>query len=306
MKNKIVGGTGFTGSLGVHLTKRLLKEGVKKVVVISRDEYKQRQQMAEFNDKRIEYKVCDIRDGGALAFATRGLDILIHAAALKHVPTGEEQPFETIKTNVIGTMNVIQAAGRNRINKCLLISTDKGCHPINLYGATKLCGEKMFIAANQNSGTIFSCVRYGNVIGSRGSIIETILKNNPKELVITDPKMTRFWFNLDGAVDIVFKALTDMKGGEIFVPKISSMLVMDMFKILAPETKLYITGMRPGEKVHECLVNGDEMAHTTEYENYFVIQPELFGVEYQDKQTAYTSANAPKLNKEEFLKLVYE
>jgi len=170
-----VGITGGTGSLGQALTKRLLAEEVREVLIISRDEYKQRIQMALNRGKRVKYSVCDVRDGGGLAYVTRGLDILIHAAALKHIPTGEEQPFETVKTNVLGTMNVIQASTKNRIKKCILISTDKGSHPINLYGATKLIGEKLFIASNVDNKTKYSCVRYGNVIGSRGSIIETIL-----------------------------------------------------------------------------------------------------------------------------------
>jgi UDP-N-acetylglucosamine 4,6-dehydratase len=247
-----------------------------------------------------------VRDGGALAFATRGLDILIHTAALKHVPTGEEQPIEMIKTNVLGTINVIQAAGRNKIQKCLFISTDKGCHPINLYGATKLCGEKLFIAANQGSQTKYACVRYGNVLASRGSIIETILVSKPKELQITDSRMTRFWFTLDQAVDIVFKSLSEMKGGEIFVPKLKAMPLMDMFKCLAPTTKLILTGRRPGEKLCESLVNNDEMTHATEYPEYFVINPELFGVEYQDKNNAYTTDNAPKLTREELWQMVLD
>lgn len=292
--------TGGTGSLGTHLAKRLLKEG-NEVVIFSRDEYKQRRMM---KDVKATYIVGDVRDKESISKAMAGVDYVVHTAAMKHVPVGEEQPEETILTNVIGTINVIQACKENSVKKCVLTSTDKGCHPVNLYGATKLCGEKLMTAANQKSRCRFASVRYGNVIGSRGSIIETILKEKPKELNITDERMTRFWLTLDQACNLIHTALVQMSGGEIFVPKIPSMRVVDMFNSLAPDTKLNVTGMRPGEKLHEALVNEDESIHTIELEDYFIIRSELLGCSYSDRIFTYTSENAPRLTKQEFLKLV--
>jgi len=292
--------TGGSGSLGTHLAKRLLKEG-NGVTIFSRDEYKQRKMM---EGVKAHYIVGDIRNGESLVKAFEGIDVVIHAAAMKHIPVGEEQPEETIMTNVIGTINVIHACKVNKVKKCILTATDKACHPVNLYGASKLCGEKLMTAANQDSNCKFASVRYGNVIGSRGSIIETILKAKPKVLTITDERMTRYWLTLDQACDLVFLALNEMKGGEVFVPKIPSMRVVDMFKALAPKTKLIVAGMRPGEKLHESLINKDESIHTKEYDTYFVIEPELFGAEYSDRVFEYTSENARRLTKEEFLKLI--
>ena len=288
--------SGGTGSLGTHLAKRL-----EDVTILSRDEYKQRKMMSEV---KAHYIVGDVRDKDVLINAFRGIDVVIHTAAMKHVPVGEEQPEETIMTNVIGTINVINACKVNNVKKCILTSTDKGCHPVNLYGATKLCGEKLMTAANQDSECKFASVRYGNVIGSRGSIIETILKDKPKELNVTDERMTRYWITLDQACDLIFRALEEMKGGEVFIPKIPSMRIVDMFKALAPDIKLNVTGMRPGEKLHESLISKDESIHTKEYQYHFVIEPELFGVTYTDRIFEYTSENAKRLTKEEFLRLV--
>ncbi|OGD42058.1 hypothetical protein A2193_00030 [Candidatus Azambacteria bacterium RIFOXYA1_FULL_42_37] len=288
--------SGGTGSLGTHLAKRL-----EDVTILSRDEYKQRKMMSEV---KAHYIVGDVRDKDVLIKAFRGIDVVIHTAAMKHVPVGEEQPEETIMTNVIGTMNVINACKVNNVKKCILTSTDKGCHPVNLYGATKLCGEKLMTAANQNSECKFASVRYGNVIGSRGSIIETILKDKPKELNVTDERMTRYWLTLDQACNLIFRALEEMKGGEVFIPKIPSMRIVDMFKALAPDIKLNVTGMRPGEKLHESLISKDESIHTKEYQYHYVIEPELLGVTYTDRIFEYTSENAKRLTKEEFLKMI--
>jgi len=292
--------TGGTGSLGTHLAKKLIKEG-ENVTIFSRDEYKQRKMLREV---KARYIVGDVRDPISTIKAFKDIDVVIHTAALKHVPVGEEQPEETIMTNVFGTTNVIHACKVNNVKKCILISTDKGSHPTTLYGATKMVAEKLFISANQQSQTTFSCVRYGNVIGSRGSVIETILIDKPKKLTITDNRMTRFWITLDQACNLIFLALDKMKGGEVFIPKIPSMSVVNMFKALAPDTKLTVTGMRPGEKLHEALINKDESIHTKEYDDHYVIEPELFGITYSDRIFEYTSENAKRLTKEEFLKLI--
>lgn len=296
--------TGGTGSLGNHLAKKLIKDG-HEVVIFSRDEYKQRHMMDSVS---ATYMVGDVRNYESIEWACKKVDIVVHAAAMKHVPVGEEQPRETILTNVIGTMNVIDACKKNNVQKCILTATDKACHPINLYGATKACGEKLMIAANQDSKCKFASVRYGNVIGSRGSIIEKIVKDKPKELKITDKRMTRFWLTLDQACNLIYLAIKKMKGGEIYVPQIPSMSVYKMFKALAPDTKLIITGMRPGEKIHESLINKDESTHTkeytSEYGDYFVIYPELFGAKYSDRIFEYTSENARRIKKEEFLKMI--
>lgn len=301
--------SGGTGSLGTHLTKKLLgMSDTEKIIIFSRDEYKQRHMMDDIKDKRVVYEVGDVRDRSRVSecMYTHEPNYVIHAAALKHVPVGEEKPTETVKTNIFGTMNVIDACKKNKVKKAILISTDKGCHPVNLYGATKMVGEKLFIAANQNSKTLFACVRYGNVIGSRGSVIETILVKKPKTLTITNGKMTRFWLTLDMAVNLVLLAIEKAKPGEIFVPKARAMSVVKMFKALAPDTELVVTGMRPGEKLHESMINRDESIHTKEFKDHFVIEPELFGVEYSDLAWEYTSENCLQLTEEEFLKMVYE
>lgn len=266
------------------------------ITVLSRDEYKQRILMGEHRDVR--YVVGDVRDGRRLTEVFRGQDIIIHAAALKHVPTGEEFCEETIKTNILGTENVIGAAKRSHVEKVIYISTDKGSHPVNLYGMTKAVAERMMISAN-NGECIFACTRYGNVVGSRGSIIETLKSGFVERINITDSRMTRFWMSLEEAVQIVNKAIDDALPGEILVPKVKSMGVIDMFYAVSPKTKLIETGMRPGEKLHECLVNYDESMHTEDFGDYFVIKPEMFGVRY-GKPFEYTSENAPKFTVDEF------
>lgn len=289
--------TGGSGSLGNALIKYLHPDFYQ-VTVYSRDEYKQRILMADHPD--VKYIVGDVRDARHLSEVARGYDIIIHAAALKHVPTGEESPEETVKTNILGTMNVIGAAKRSGIQKVVYVSTDKGSHPVNLYGMTKAVSEKLMIAANEGVCE-FVCTRYGNVVGSRGSIIET-LKSKPLESVtVTDIRMTRFWMSLYEAVLIVEKAMGQAKPGEIFVPKIRGMKVVDMFRAVAPKVKLIPTGMRPGEKLHECLINWDESMHTREEDGHFVIEPELFGVDYHEP-FEYTSKNAPQLTIDDFRK----
>jgi UDP-N-acetylglucosamine 4,6-dehydratase/5-epimerase len=293
--------TGGTGSLGTYLTKKYLKDN--EVVIFSRDEFKQRSMMFDLKSDKVKFIVGDVRDYNSIRDAMKGIDIVIHTAALKHVPVGEEQPEEVIKTNILGTLNVVRACKENGVKKAILTSTDKGCHPINLYGATKLCAEKIFIQANLGSSCKFACVRYGNVIGSRGSIIETILTKKPKKLTITDPRMTRFWITLEQASYLIATALFIMKGGEIFVPKLKGMKMTEVFKILAPDTEIEVTGIRPGEKLYECLVNKDESIHTFEQLDYFVIESELLQEVPNGRQFEYTSENAKQLTKEEFLKL---
>ena len=297
MRYLIIGGT---GSLGVHLTLRLLKEG-HEVAVLSRDEYKQRNLMKIFPE--VKYFVGDIRDRSRPREVMENIDIVVHAAALKHVPTGEEEPEEVLKTNLLGTMNVINSVLRSRVKRMIYISTDKGSHPVNVYGMTKALGEKMVISANRQDSK-FVGVRYGNVIGSRGSVIEYILNEKPETMDITDSRMTRFWMNLDQACDIILDAVDTAEPGEIYIPKCKSLKVSDMFKYLDSNLELTESGMRPGEKLHECLVNKDESLHTIEHVDKFVILPEMFNTYKIKVPFEYTSENAPKLTKEEFLKLI--
>ncbi len=295
LKNVLI--TGGTGSLGNALIKQL-DPNMYQIGVYSRDEYKQRTQMGEHKDVR--YIVGDVRDENRMIEASKGYDIIIHAAALKHVPTGEEMPEETVKTNILGTMNVIKAAKTNRMERVIYISTDKGSHPVNLYGMTKAVSEKLMVAANDGE-CVFACTRYGNVIGSRGSIIETLKTKLLETIDVTDERMTRFWMSLSEAVGIVEKALLFAKPGEIFIPKIRGMKIIDMFKAVVPNVKLTYSGMRPGEKLHECLVNWDESMHTRDEKDHFVIEPELFGVTY-GTLFEYTSKNAPQLSIDDFRK----
>lgn len=276
--NKTVLITGGTGSFGKNFAKFLLANyQLKKLIIFSRDELKQFQMQNEINDERVRFFIGDIRELSRLERAFEGVDIVIHAAALKQVPTMEYNPFEAVKTNILGSQNVIEAAINKKVKKVLLISTDKAAQPANLYGATKMAAEKLFVNGNvySNNETKLSCVRYGNVIGSRGSIVETLLNNKEiKKVSVTHPEMTRFWITLKQTFDLVLFALENMEGGEIFIPKIPSMKLMDLFEALAPQAEKEITGIRPGEKLHEILLTEQESRHAKELEKYYVILPE--------------------------------
>jgi len=279
LKNKTILITGGTGSFGKNYVKFLLENSeAAKIIIFSRDEYKQFQMQKELNDERLRFFIGDIRDLERLERAFHKVDIVVHAAALKHVPLMEYNPFEAVKTNIMGSQNVINAAIDQGVEKVLLISTDKAAQPVNLYGATKLCAEKLFVSGNSYAGgkTKFSCVRYGNVLGSRGSIVETLLKNRKIDKVqITDLEMTRFWITLRQAFDLVSFALENMEGGEIFVPKIPSMKLLDLFEAIAPKAEKEIVGIRPGEKLHEVLLTEQESLHSVELDGHFVILPEF-------------------------------
>ena len=280
LKDKVILITGGTGSFGKQFLVTVLKNHApRKLIVFSRDELKQsdmRQQFSEQQYPCMRYFIGDVRDRDRLYRAMDGVDIVIHAAALKQVPTAEYNPIEVIRTNVLGGANIIDAAIDRNIQKVVALSTDKAANPINLYGATKLCSDKLFVAANGYSGhhgTRFSVVRYGNVMGSRGSVIPLFQRmRSSGALPITHPEMTRFWITLEQAVKFVLKCLGRMQGGEIFVPKIPSMSIMNLAKAIAPECRLDIVGVRPGEKLHETMVPEDDARNTFEYEDCFVIR----------------------------------
>lgn len=273
--------TGGTGSFGKKFTRMVLdRYDVNKLIIFSRDELKQAQMRTEFgNNPKLRFFIGDVRDKERLYRAFDGVDIVIHAAALKRVPECEYNPFEAIKTNVIGAQNIIDAAIDRGVSKIVALSTDKAVNPINLYGATKLCSDKLFIAGNSYVGgkdIRFAVVRYGNVVGSRGSVVPLFMKlKNTGKLPITDPRMTRFWITLEEGVEMVFTALEKMQGGEVFVPKIPSMKITDLAKAIAPECELEIVGIRPGEKLHESLITASDARHTLEFDNYYIIQPEF-------------------------------
>lgn len=283
LDGKVVLITGGTGSFGKMFIKTILTKyrDLKRIVVFSRDELKQfeMQHTPPFNDKRIRYFIGDVRDKERLLRAFENIDIVIHAAALKQVPASEYNPFEAIKTNVNGAQNVIEAAIDRNVKKVVALSTDKACGPINLYGATKLCSDKLFIAGNAYVGsrnTKFSVVRYGNVAGSRGSVIpffKKLIESNAKELPITDMRMTRFLLKIEEAVEMVFIALDTMVGGELFVKKIPSMKVIDLAKAMAPNLPVKVIGVRPGEKIHEMMISSDDARNTIEFDKYYIVQP---------------------------------
>ena len=272
--------TGGTGSFGKKLVDFLLtKFRPKKIIIFSRDELKQSIMMAQFQkyNSVIRFFIGDVRDKERLKLATKDVDIIFHAAALKNVPLAEYNPFEAIKTNINGANNLIHAALENNVKKVIALSTDKASSPINLYGATKLASDKLFISANNfkgNAKTIFSVVRYGNVMGSRGSVIPLFQTFKDKSfLPITDKEMTRFNITLDEAIGFVLKSLKIMKGGEIFVPKIPSIKIIDLAKAMFPNKKIKIIGLRPGEKLHEEMVSSAESFNTIEFKNLFIICP---------------------------------
>jgi len=274
--------TGGTGSFGKELCKTLLeKYKPKKIIIFSRDELKQYEMQQQFSARCMRFFIGDVRDGSRLSQAMDGVDYVIHAAAMKQVPASEYNPMECIKTNVYGAENVINAAIKNKVKKVIALSTDKAANPINLYGATKLCSDKLFVAANNivgKNGTCFSVVRYGNVVGSRGSVVplfKKLLTEGAAELPVTDEKMTRFWITLPQGIEFVIKSFQRMKGGEIFIPKIPSMCIKDLVESMAPGGAVKIIGLRPGEKLHEIMCPKDDSHLTIEFDDHFVITPSI-------------------------------
>ncbi len=273
--------TGGTGSFGQKFTDIALKECSPKAIrIFSRGELLQHEMRLKFNDdKRLRFFIGDVRDKERVYRAMNGVDIVVHAAALKQVPTAEYNPIEAVRTNINGSINLIDAAIDNGVQKILAISTDKAVHPVNLYGATKLVMERMIVQANVYTGarkSRFSCVRYGNVFGSRGSIIPLFLQQKKTGVItITDENMTRFWITLEEGVRFVISCIERMQGGEVFVPKIPSMRITDLANTIAPKAKREVIGIRPGEKLHEILLTEEEARHAKEFDHYFVIEPEF-------------------------------
>ena len=285
--------TGGTGSFGKQCVRTILRQSnPSRLIVYSRDELKQFEMQREFNGSEMRYFIGDVRDAGRLSQAMRGVDYVIHAAALKQVPAAEYNPMECIKTNIHGAENVINAALMCEVEKIIALSTDKAANPINLYGATKLASDKLFVAANNIAGghrTIFSVVRYGNVVGSRGSVVpifRKLIEDGSKELPITDRRMTRFWITLQQGVDFVLKSFQRMQGGEIFVPKIPSARITDLAESIAPGISHKIVGVRPGEKLHEIMCPADDSHLTIEFADHFVIRP---SIKYHHREIDYTS-----------------
>ena len=280
--NKTILVTGGTGSFGRHFAKTVLARfQPKKLIVYSRDELKQSEMEREFNSPAMRYFIGDVRDVERLKVAFHGVDYVIHAAALKQVPAAEYNPMECIKTNIHGAENVITAAMDADVAKVIALSTDKAANPINLYGATKLASDKLFVAANNIAGsrrTRFAVVRYGNVVGSRGSVVplfRKMISDGASELPITDARMTRFWITVDQGVEFVLKSFGRMHGGEIFVPKIPSARIVDLAKAIAPSAPHRIVGVRPGEKLHEVMCPLDDCHLTLEFQDHYVVQPSI-------------------------------
>ena len=280
--NKTIMITGGTGSFGKHFIKKTLDlYKPKKLIVYSRDELKQYEMQKDFNDSCMRYFLGDVRDSNRLTQAMSQVDFVVHAAALKQVPAAEYNPMECIKTNIHGAENVIEAAISNSVEKVIALSTDKAASPINLYGATKLASDKLFVSANNIVGerpTRFSVVRYGNVVGSRGSVVpffKQLVEEKKKKIPITHKDMTRFWITLDMGVDFVWKSFQRMLGGEIFVPKLPSVRIMDVAKAYAPNLEMEEVGIRPGEKLHEVMCPSDDSHLTLEFEDYFLIEPTI-------------------------------
>ena len=284
--------TGGTGSFGKKFVEIMLRDyRPNKIIIFSRDELKQHEmRMGSFHDPSLRFFIGDVRDKNRLKRAMREVDVVIHAAALKQVPSCEYNPFEAVKTNILGAQNIIDAAIDCGVKKVVALSTDKAVNPVNLYGATKLCSDKIFIQGNAYTGaqdTSFSCVRYGNVIGSRGSVIPLFVKQRKKgKITITDRRMTRFWLSLEHAVDVVIKALVHMQGGEIFVPKIPSMKIVDLAEAIAPDCDIEIIGIRPGEKLHEILITEEDGRYTVDYDGLYVIMPPFSWWRRQNYQDA--------------------
>lgn len=275
--------TGGTGSFGkAFITELVTRYKPERVIVYSRDELKQYEMQQVFAQSCMRFFIGDVRDAARLSVAMAGVDYVVHAAALKQVPAAEYNPMECIKTNVMGAQNVIDASITNGVKRVVALSTDKAANPINLYGATKLCSDKLFAAGNnlvgRRSRTRFSVVRYGNVVGSRGSVVplfKRLIAGGAKELPITDPRMTRFWITLNAGVNFVIRAFSRMKGGEVFVPKIPSARITDMARAMAPDAEYKIIGIRPGEKLHEVMCPMDDAFHTLEFKDHYVITPSV-------------------------------
>jgi UDP-N-acetylglucosamine 4,6-dehydratase len=300
--------TGGTGSFGKCFAKTILKRfKPKRLIIYSRDELKQYEMAQDecFQNNAMRFFIGDVRDYDRLDMAMRGVDYVVHAAALKHVPTAEYNPFECIRTNVYGAENVVKASIRNKVRRVIALSTDKACSPINLYGASKLASDKIFIASNSLrgfDGGIFSVVRYGNVIGSRGSVIpffQKLIQEGAQQIPITDERMTRFWITLDQGVEFVLSSFNLMQGGEIFVPKIPSMKVVDLANAMAPGIPHKIVGIRPGEKLHESLISIEDARMTLELDDRYIIKPQtptwdndselLHGIKQVNEDFSYTS-----------------
>ena len=278
LDDKVVLVTGGTGSFSHEFVEIVLRDHhPKKLIVYSRDELKQHEMQTRYPDGRLRFLIGDVRDNERLHRAMTGVDVVIHAAALKQVPACEYNPFEAVKTNILGAVNVIDTAIDCHVKRVVALSSDKAVNPISLYGATKLCAEKLFVQGNSYSGadgTRFCSVRYGNVVGSRGSVIPLFLQQRSTGVItVTDRRMTRFWITLEQGVALVLRACELMHGGEIFVPKIPSMSIMDLVAAIAPGCRVTLTGIRPGEKLHEVLVSSDEAHHTLEFDDMFVILP---------------------------------
>ncbi len=296
LKNSVILLTGGTGSFGYAFTKYVLKNyNIKKLIIFSRDEMKQWEMQKIFNDKRLRFFIGDVRDKNRLDRALNGVDYVIHAAAAKIVPTAEYNPFECVKTNINGAMNVIDSSLDNGVKKVIALSTDKASSPINLYGATKLVSDKLFVSGNSYSKeTIFSVVRYGNVMGSRGSVIPFFFKlKNSKNIPITDKNMTRFFITVEDGVKLVVLALDDSKGGEIYIKKIPSIKITDLANVIAPNVEQKIVGIRPGEKIHEQMIAKEESMYTYEYKDYYKILPSINDW-HLDKKRIKTGIKVPK------------
>ncbi len=319
-KDKVILITGGTGSFGKKFIQVMLKENPPaKMIVYSRDEQKQHEMRQNgFDHPNLRYFIGDVRDYPRMRRAFEGVDYVVHAAALKQVPACEYNPMEAIKTNILGSSNVIDAALDANVEKVIALSTDKAVNPINLYGATKLAAEKMFVQSNAYAGgrkTRFSCVRYGNVVGSRGSVVPLFMQQREGgTITITDERMTRFWISLDHGVHFVIRCLEQMHGGEVFVPKIPSMTVADLAKAVAPEAKINVIGIRPGEKLHEVLISEDEARSVIEMDDMYVVQPAealWFGHEWakigkqiSDEFRYASNTNSDWLNVEQIKKII--
>ena len=320
LNNKVILITGGTGSFGRKFTEIVLEEyNPHSIRIYSRDELKQSEMHKQFNDERLRFLIGDVRDKDRLSRAMNGVDIVVHAAALKQVPAAEYNPIEAVKTNINGAANVIDCAIDNGVEKVMAISTDKAVHPVNLYGTTKLVAEKLFIQGNAYTGgrgTKFSCVRYGNVVGSRGSVVPLFLEQKNKgTFTLTDERMTRFWMTMEQGVRFVIHCIGLMYGGEVFVPKIPSMRLTNLADAMAPDARKQFIGIRPGEKINEVLLTEDEARHAKEFDRYFIIEPEhpfwktdnfAEGRPLPDGFRFTSDANTWWLTKEELMQMVKE